>query len=430
MPRSGAGTYSPPSGTEAVSGEVLSSSDYNTVIDDLGNEITNSLPVSGVKPMSAALAMGGNKITGLADGTADTDALAVGQVEDMLTDPGADRLFGWDDSAAPGSNKTWFTMGTNISITGTTINVSSGTATLGDGDYGDITASGSGTVLTIDANTITLAKMATMATASFLGRNTAGTGNVEVLSAATAASLIGAPSLTANNTFTGTGMKITLSDPSADASKGPTLDLYRNSSSPAANDDIGVVRFSAKNSSNAQTTFAELQGTIIDPGASEDATITARTVIAGTLADRFHFGSGLYYSSGADQGANTINATVLYETAVSLATKYAAIGGWKTTVNAQTGTSYELVLTDAGKIVTLSNGSGITLTIPANGAVAFPVGTQISLMQIGAGQVSVAITSDTLRSTGGHVKLTGQYSRALLEKYTSTIWMLSGDIAA
>lgn len=72
------------------------------------------------------------------------------------------------------------TLGSNLSMTGSTLNVSSGTATLGDGDYGDITASSSGTVLTIDAGTVTYAKIQDVsATDKLLGRSTAGAGDVE-----------------------------------------------------------------------------------------------------------------------------------------------------------------------------------------------------------------------------------------------------------
>lgn len=59
-----------------------------------------------------------------------------------------------------------------------------------DGDKGDITVSSSGTVWTIDAGVVSLSKMANMATASFLGRNTAGTGAPEVLSATTARTIL------------------------------------------------------------------------------------------------------------------------------------------------------------------------------------------------------------------------------------------------
>lgn len=87
-----------------------------------------------------------------------------------------------------------FAAGTNITLTtnagtGTvTINATGGGLT--DGDYGDITVSGSGTVLTVDNQAITLAKIVDIATASFLGRNTAGTGVTEVLSAATVKTML------------------------------------------------------------------------------------------------------------------------------------------------------------------------------------------------------------------------------------------------
>ncbi len=97
--------------------------------------------------------------------------------------------------------------------------------------------------------------------------------------------------------------------------------------------------------------------------------------------------------------------------------------------NIQTGTTYELVLGDAGKLITLSNGSAITLTIPANVSVAFPIGVVIDLLQLGAGQVTVEITTDTMNSSGSKTKLTGQYSAAALVKITATVWVLFGDIA-
>ena len=63
-------------------------------------------------------------------------------------------------------------------------------STLADADYGDITVTGTGTVLTIDDEAVTLAKMAHMATASVLGRATAATGDVEVLTTTQLTALI------------------------------------------------------------------------------------------------------------------------------------------------------------------------------------------------------------------------------------------------
>lgn len=100
------------------------------------------------------------------------------------------------------------------------------------------------------------------------------------------------------------------------------------------------------------------------------------------------------------------------------------------TLNDQTGTTYAPVLADAGKLTTLANAAAITVTIPANAAVAFPVGTILSFLQKGAGQVTFAITTDTLSQPGLTLKTRVQWSRVTIEKISSTAWVISGDLAA
>jgi hypothetical protein len=70
-------------------------------------------------------------------------------------------------------------------------------------------------------------------------------------------------------------------------------------------------------------------------------------------------------------------------------------------LNAITATSYTAALGDDGDLVTLDNAAAITFTIPPNSSVAFGIGTQINIMQLGAGQVTVSPGSGvTLRSAG------------------------------
>ena len=104
-------------------------------------------------------------------------ALADGGTGASLTDPNADRIMFWDDSAG---FVDWLTAGTNLTITGTTINATD-TNTLGpDGDKGDITVGGTGTTLTVDNDAITYAKIQNVsATDKLLGRSTAGAGDIE-----------------------------------------------------------------------------------------------------------------------------------------------------------------------------------------------------------------------------------------------------------
>ena len=97
--------------------------------------------------------------------------------------------------------------------------------------------------------------------------------------------------------------------------------------------------------------------------------------------------------------------------------------------NAQTGTTYTLVLTDVAKVISLTNAAAITLTVPTNASVAFPVGTQILLYQGGAGQVTVT-SSATIRSQGSKLKLNGQYAVAGLLKVATDEWVMFGNTAA
>lgn len=104
--------------------------------------------------------------------------------------------------------------------------------------------------------------------------------------------------------------------------------------------------------------------------------------------------------------------------------------------NDQTGTTYTFVLADAdNKLVTLSNASAIAVSIPTNASVAFPIGTQINLIQIGAGQVTVSAATPgttTLVSTGAtsaSPKCRAQYSAITLIKKNTDSWYAVGDIS-
>jgi hypothetical protein len=101
----------------------------------------------------------------------------------------------------------------------------------------------------------------------------------------------------------------------------------------------------------------------------------------------------------------------------------------KITGNNQTGTSYTLVLTDAGKCVEGNNASAITLTIPPNSSVAFPVGTVVEVFQQGAGQITVTAGAGvTLRAPDG-AKLAKQYASASIRQRAADEWVLAGNVS-
>jgi hypothetical protein len=99
-------------------------------------------------------------------------------------------------------------------------------------------------------------------------------------------------------------------------------------------------------------------------------------------------------------------------------------------INAQTGTTYTFVLTDAGKLITFSNAAAVTVTVPPNSSVAFTAGDVLNCIQKGAGQVAFAAgVGVTIRSSGSKLKLTGQYSAGSLVYEGTDVWYLFGDIA-
>jgi hypothetical protein len=100
-------------------------------------------------------------------------------------------------------------------------------------------------------------------------------------------------------------------------------------------------------------------------------------------------------------------------------------------LNAQTGTTYTFVIGDDGKLCTFDNASPITATIPLNSSVAYGIGTQINLMQLGAGQVTIAATGGvTLQSEGSKLKLKGQYAVATCCKIATDTWVVIGNLSA
>jgi microcystin-dependent protein len=81
LSRQANGTYLQPANTAAVSGQTISSTAYNTLITDIGTEITNSVDRGGRSAMTAALPMGNQKITGMADPTVATDGATKNYVD-------------------------------------------------------------------------------------------------------------------------------------------------------------------------------------------------------------------------------------------------------------------------------------------------------------------------------------------------------------
>jgi len=146
-------------------------------------------------------------------------------------------------------------------------------------------------------------------------------------------------------------------------------------------------------------------------------------------------GTGL--SGGGSSGSVTlsINTAVTADltTAQTLTNKTLTSPLINLGINAQTGTSYTTVLADNGKLTTLTNASAIAVTIPPNSSVAYPVGAQINMAQLGAGQVTVSggagVTVVSTGATAASPKARAQYSTLTAVQTATDNWLVMGDIS-
>jgi hypothetical protein len=148
--------------------------------------------------------------------------------------------------------------------------------------------------------------------------------------------------------------------------------------------------------------------------------------------------SGSDISSSVANGSTTPTITLNIPTASSSnrgalsASDWTTFNGKKDSLNSfsRKTASYTLVLGDKDKVIEMNVGSANTLTIPTNASVAFTIGTEITIMQYGAGQTTIAQPGGvTIRSKGGYLKIADQYTGVTLVKVGTDEWYLIGNLA-
>jgi hypothetical protein len=148
--------------------------------------------------------------------------------------------------------------------------------------------------------------------------------------------------------------------------------------------------------------------------------------------------SGSDISSSVANGSTTPTITLNIPTASASnrgalsASDWSTFNGKKDSLNSfsRKTASYTLVLGDKDKVIEMNVASANTLTIPTNASVAFPIGTEISIMQYGSGQTTIAQPGGvTIRSKAGYLKIADQYTGVTLVKVATNEWYLVGNLA-
>ena len=122
---------------------------------------------------------------------------------------------------------------------------------------------------------------------------------------------------------------------------------------------------------------------------------------------------GTPYVSGTDLVANWPAASLTVANSIDAAGYYVGRG-----INAQTA-SYTGVLTDAGKTVTMTVATANTFTVPANASVAYPTGTRINILNLGAGACTPTAGAGVTIS-GTITALTTNGSASIIKTATNT----------
>jgi hypothetical protein len=92
--------------------------------------------------------------------------------------------------------------------------------------------------------------------------------------------------------------------------------------------------------------------------------------------------------------------------------------------------SYTITLADRDSIVEVSSSGSASLTIPLNSTTAFPIGSSLSILQTGTGQITIAGAGGvTVNATPGFRTRT-QWSMATIVKRGTDTWVATGDLIA
>jgi hypothetical protein len=297
---------------------------------------------------------------------------------------------------------------TYINNDGDITGVTAGTGLSGGGTSGSVTVS-IDTSVTVDLTTAQTLTNKTLTTPVISSISNTGTLTLPTTTG-TVALTSDIPSLTGYVTETGTQ---TLSNKTLTT---PVISSISNTGTltlPTSTDTL-VGRATTDTLTN-KTLTAPVISTITNTG-----TLTLPTT-TGTVALTSDIPSLTGYVT--ETGTQTLTNKTLTDPKINLA------------FDAETGASYTAILANNGQVVTMSNGSGNTFRIPTNASVAFPIGTQINVLQIGAGQTTInAVTSGTttIESTGAAAaapKLRARYSAATCLKADTDLWYVFGDIA-
>jgi hypothetical protein len=418
---------------DGQTGTVSLSSTYATVAN-----AANKLPLAG-GTMSGAIAMGTSKITGLGTPTTGTDAATKDYADTMLPLAGGTM----SGAIAMGTNKITGVGNPTNAQDVVTKNYLDTTVLAPSNLTGPITSvanatsiasqTGTGTKFVMDTSPTLVTPTLGVATATSVNGTTIPTSKTLV---ATDSTTYVVPSQTGNSGKYLTTDGTTSSWGTVTGYSAPTL----GSTSIASGATVSNVDGLTINS----TTVPTSKTLVVTTDKLSVHAATSSSELAGVISDETGSGSLVFANTPTlitpilgVASATSVNGTTIPSSKVLVDTDTAQTLTNKTltgpvinlTTSAQTA-SYTLVFGDTSDLVEMSNASANNLTVPLNSSVAFPVGTQIHVLQTGAGQTTIVATSGVTINSATGLKLRAQWSSATLIKRATDTWVAVGDLSA
>lgn len=168
--------------------------------------------------------------------------------------------------------------------------------------------------------------------------------------------------------------------------------------------------------------------TTITVGSTSGSLSSSMTIAALSAAQEEALPATSAFLTSGSASAMIASQLSTYITSASASTTFEALGLLRS-INQQTGTTYDLVLADAGSLVECSNASAVLVRIPTSASIGFAVKTRVDVIQTGAGTVSfTAGAGETMTSYNSSKQLAGRYAGASLIKVANNTWRLVGNL--
>lgn len=225
----------------------------------------------------------------------------------------------------------------------------------------------------------------------------------------TATKQVSVANLTAGRTFDALGMTLTSTD--AGASQAPTIDLYRDSASPAASDTIGEIEFNGRDSAANKQAYALLHGSILSPtSGAEQGQIHFETATAGALTEKMVIGTT---NLVINEPGNIFNvriegdtdANLFYTDATNSRVGVGTISpATKLDVNGSFNVAGAATISPANAAVAISpTGTGTVAISPAGALTINPTAASTMNNVVIGGSTPLAVTGTSINASAGNV---------------------------